>query len=285
MPAAATGTPHFVEHRLQHRADLVPLRQVAGEGVLRTNGLAYPICLDRSLVVATCHAVVVVRCLTEVPGQEVERLCPQVKTGADAEAVHLGRGHRAHAVELANRQILHEGRPHLRGDDEQPVRFAVIGGELGQELIVRHARRRGQAGFRSDRCPDLGGDRGGRAAVEQGRGHVQVGLIQRQRLDQRRVAREYGVDLRRHGFVDFETWRDEHQVRALTLGRDGWHGRTHAEPARLVARRRHHPAFPTAADRHRPAAQARVIALLDGRVEGVHVDVDDAPKRLSLDDG
>ncbi len=142
MPAASASRPHLGEHRLQHRADLVPLRQVAGKGVLRTNGLAHPICLDRSLVVATCHAVVVVRCLAEVPGQEVERLCPQVKTGADAEAVHLGRGHRAHAVELANRQLLHEGRPHLRGDDEQPVRFAVIGGELGQELVVRHARRR-----------------------------------------------------------------------------------------------------------------------------------------------
>ena len=42
-------------------------------------------------------------------------------------------------------------------------------------------------------------------------------------------------------------------------------------------RRRHHPALPAAAERYRPAAQARVITLLDGRIEGVHVNVDDMP--------
>ncbi len=60
----------------------------------------------------------------------------QVKAGVDAERLHAGRGHRADTVELAHRQCLHEGRPHARGDDEQAVRLAVVGRELGQELVI-----------------------------------------------------------------------------------------------------------------------------------------------------
>ncbi len=48
--------------------------------------------------------------------------------------------------------------------------------------------------------------------------------------------------------------------------------------ARFVARGGHDPALVRiAADRDRPAAQRRVVALFDRRVERVHVDVDDAP--------
>src|SRR6516165_886533 len=33
-------------------------------------------------------------------------------------------------------------RPHFRGDDEQPVRLAVVGSELGEELVVGDSGRR-----------------------------------------------------------------------------------------------------------------------------------------------
>src|SRR6185503_4418159 len=50
--------------------------------------------------------------------------------------------------------------------------------------------------------------------------------------------------------------------------------RSHAELARLVARRRNDAALRRiAADRDRLAAQRWIIALLDGRVERVHVDM------------
>jgi hypothetical protein len=52
----------------------------------------------------------------------------------------------------------------------------------------------------------------------------------------------------------------------------------HAEPARLVAGGRHHPALPAAADGHRPATQLGIVPLFDRRVEGVHVDVDNTPR-------
>ena len=58
------------------------------------------------------------------------------------------------------------------------------------------------------------------------------------------------------------------------------HRRAHAERARLVARRRHDAAaVGLAADRQRLAAQRRVVALLDRRVERVHVDVKDPAHR------
>ena len=54
------------------------------------------------------------------------------------------------------------------------------------------------------------------------------------------------------------------------------HRRAHAEGARLVARRRDHAAPGSRpADRHRAPRERRVVADLDRRVEGVHVDVQD----------
>ena len=49
------------------------------------------------------------------------------------------------------------------------------------------------------------------------------------------------------------------------------HGRVHPEGLGLVAGREHHPA----SDDHRATAQRRVVALLDRRVEGVGVRVQD----------
>jgi hypothetical protein len=45
-------------------------------------------------------------------------------------------------MELAHRQVLHEGRAHLGRDDEQTIRLAVIQGDLGQEFVVGEPPRR-----------------------------------------------------------------------------------------------------------------------------------------------
>ncbi len=49
----------------------------------------------------------------------------------------------------------------------------------------------------------------------------------------------------------------------------------HAEAAHLVARGRDHAAPAGAADDHGLAGELRPVVLLDGRVERVHVDVQD----------
>src|SRR5437660_10431162 len=58
-----------------------------------------------------------------------------------------------------NRQRLDKTRPHLRRDDEETIGFAMVRGELGEELVVRDARGRCQlclgADFRLDPFGDL----------------------------------------------------------------------------------------------------------------------------------
>src|SRR5258708_10424963 len=106
-------------------------------------------------------------------------------------------------------------------------------------------------------------------------GHVEVGLVQRQRLDDRGVLGEDLAYLLGDRLVHLETRLHEDQVWALPLRGNRWHGRPDTELARFVARRRHDAALPGSADGDWLAAEIRIIPLLDGRVEGVHVDVDD----------
>jgi hypothetical protein len=44
-------------------------------------------------------------------------------------------------VKLPDRQALDECRAHFGGDDEEPVRLAVIRGELRKELVIGDASR------------------------------------------------------------------------------------------------------------------------------------------------
>src|SRR5712671_6505779 len=55
----------------------------------------------------------------------------------------------------------------------------------------------------------------------------------------------------------------------------GGHGRVDAELARLVRRSADHAPLAGPADDDRPAAQLRPVALLDGRIECVHIDMND----------
>ena len=75
-----------------------------------------------------------------------------------------------------------------------------------------------------------------------------------------------------------ESWADDELLgKPISLpwaelpGAKTGHGRTHAVAASFVGGRRHHAARRRGADDHRAPAQLRMIALLDGRVERVHV--------------
>ena len=106
-------------------------------------------------------------------------------------------------------------------------------------------------------------------------GDVEVGLVERERLDQRRHLAIDREDLQRHRAVFLELGPDDDQVRAQAHGMRHRHGRADAELARLVAGRRDDaPAGRRTAHHHRPPPQRRVVALFHGRVEGVHVDVE-----------
>ena len=66
-------------------------------------------------------------------------------------------------------------------------------------------------------------------------------------------------------------WRHDDRIRAQPARHPSAHGGPDAARLRLVTRSQHHPS----AHDDRPPAQIRVVALLDRRVEGVEVSVED----------
>src|SRR5262249_59747842 len=83
------------------------------------------------------------------------------------------------------------------------------------------------------------------------------------------------ADLLRDRPIDVEPRFHEDELRAPPLRGDRRHGGPDAEPAGLVARGRHDAALARATDRDGLAAELRIVPLLDGRVERIHVDVND----------
>jgi hypothetical protein len=166
-------------------------------------------------------------------------------------------------VEFADRQRLHERGAHLRRDDVLAVWLPVIRSELGQKLVVADACRSVEARLGLDLLADPKCDVAGEGDALKVFGDVEIGLVQRQRFDDRRVLREDVADLPADGFVDLETRPHENQVRTLPLGGDGRHRRSDPKFAGLVACRSYHAAFRRAADRDRLASKIRIVPLLD----------------------
>ena len=97
----------------------------------------------------------------ELPKCACERgQAPVAKVGAseDAEPLHLARGDRADAVEARDRQRRDELRPLFRRDHAQAVGLALVGRELGDELAIADAGRRGEPGLLVDPAADVLGD-------------------------------------------------------------------------------------------------------------------------------
>ena len=127
------------------------------------------------------------------------------------------------------------------------------------------------------------------AAAEESaaRGHVEEGLVERQAFDEVRELAENLEDLRGDLAVALEARRDDHGLRAAPERLAHRHCGMHAETAHLVAGGGDDAAPAGAADDHRLARELRAVVLLDGRVERVHVDVQDRPvvvaqERLSM---
>jgi len=101
--------------------------------------------------------------------------------------------------------------------------------------------------------------------------NVEERLVDREPFDERRAVVEDAkgrlarLGIRRH------PRRDDDRARAQPPCLPAAHRRAHPEGLGLVARGQHH----SRADDDRPAAQARIVSLLDGRIERVEVGVKD----------
>ena len=89
------------------------------------------------------------------------------------------------------------------------------------------------------------------------------------------MALEDLADLARDGAVAGEVGRDEDGVWAEALGADGGHGGADAEGSGFIGGGADDGAVAAPGDDDGFAAEGGIVALLDGGVEGVHVDVND----------
>ena len=193
----------------------------------------------------------------------------------DPSRPQLLRRHRSDTPERIYRQPLEKRLDAFGADDGEPVGFLPSRRDLRQKLVGRHASRRRQVGVQPNPLLQAPRDIRRQRFVPGVLRDVEVGLVERHRLDQRRDLAKNGEHRGRCRLVFREIRRDDDERGAEADGSGHRDRRTHAEGARLVAGRSDHAApIGPAADRDRLAAKRWVVALLDRRVERVHVDVE-----------
>ena len=191
--------------------------------------------------------------------------------GREARPVEPLRGRGPHAPEPLHLERVQEGELGPGRDHEQPVRLGHAAGHLGQVLGGGHPDGDRQADPLADLTPQAHRDLRGRPRDPLHPADVEEGLVDREPLDQRRGPLE-DVEHRPAGRdVGGPPGRHDHGLRAQPPRPPAAHRPLDAVRAGLVARRQHDPR----PDDHRPAPQGGVVALLDGREEGVEVGVQD----------
>ena len=191
----------------------------------------------------------------------------------DAAGAQLLRRHPADAPDALDRQRVKEVQLACKRHDEQTVGLRERARDLREELRTGDPDADGQPDPFADLLPqpDRDLDRGACDALHPA--DVEKRLVDRQSFDERRRVVEHVVEgLARLG-VGRHAWRDDDRLGAEPLCFAPAHRRADAVGLGLVARRQHH----AAADDHRAAAQAWVVALLDRREERVRVRVQDRP--------
>jgi hypothetical protein len=185
--------------------------------------------------------------------------------------VELPRCYLADAPDLLDRQRMEEVELLTGRHVQEPVGLGHAARHLRDDLRRRDADRQREAELLTDGLLEACGDLERRPGDPLQPAHVEERLLEPHALDDRgRVTKHVEQRLARLD-VRIEPGRDDDQLGAEPPCPAAAHRTPHAVPARLVARR-HQDA---AADRNRPAAQARVVPLLDRRKERVGIRVHD----------
>ena len=228
--------------------------QVGHERVLGADRLVGAVGLDLAVADAAGEVVIIFARAAEIVGEEGEALGPEVGAGDDAEPRHLLRRLRADAVEALDRQRGDEGLASGGRDDAEAVGLVLVRGELGEELVVGDAGRGGER--RSRRGSARGSPRrsGWRCRSRlQILGDVEIGLVEAERLDQRRIIGEDRADLPRDLAIGVEARLDEDELGAAPL-----RASPRAWPSgRHICAPRSSPPRPRRARRRRPRPAGR----------------------------
>src|SRR3989442_6491418 len=265
--------------------ELLRVRTVRAERLLRPDGFGHTVRLDRTIVAAEGEVVEGLAVSAESPGQDGARRALELADPGEAEVAESLRHDPADTPQALDGQGTEESRLVAGRDNHEPVGLVQLGGHLGDELVRGQPRRCRQAGLGPDPSLDQA-DRVERAAEERlGPAEINEGLVDRYGFYQRRKVDEDAHDLNRNALVFPHVHRQEGGVRAEPRRAADRHRRADAEPARLIGSRGDDAAAGRAgAHDDREAAQLRAIALLDRRIERVHVHVRDRPRRRASGD-
>ena len=138
-------------------------------------------------------------------------------------------------------------------------------------LGAGHADRQGQSDLAADAAADGGRDLARCPEEVDGAAHVKEGLIYGDPLDSGSELGEDGHDIVAELLVALEVSTDEVEIPAELAGLPPWHAAADAVAPGLIRGGQHN----TAAHRDGPVPQRWVQQLLDGRVEGIEVGVQD----------
>ena len=134
----------------------------------------------------------------------------------------------------------------------------------------RHTRRGSQIQFLADLLTDFARRRQTSLVLHD----VEVGFVERQRLDQVCMALEDFPHITRDCPITREIGGNEDRVWAQPFRAHSWHGRTHSESPGLVRSRTDDRTIaPPSHDDGLPA-ELWIVALPDGGIERIHVDMD-----------
>ena len=189
----------------------------------------------------------------------------------DPRAPELAGGRIADPPERLDRQRVQELALARGRDQQQPVGLRRPARHLRQRLRPRDPHGHREADPLARPAPQGGGDLRGRARDPLEPADVEEGLLERQPLDHRRGLGEELEQLLAGAHVGREPGRDDDRVGAEAAGAGAVHRPADPAAPSLVAGGHHDPA----ADDHRAAAEARIVALLDRGEEGVGVRVQD----------
>ena len=200
--------------------------------------------------------------------------------GVDAASLERLRRLRTDPPQRPHRQRPEESVGAGLGHDEEAIGLAQRGGDLRHVLGRRDADAADEAGLVEHPALERMRDDSGAPEQSSRAPNIEERLIDRERLDDRRHVVEDRHDLRGLFEESAEIGRDDDRGRAEPQRLTDRHRGAHAEPTRFVGRARDDRAAVRGADDDRLALQRRIVEHRDGRVERIHVHMQDAGARV-----
>ena len=245
------------------------------EGGFLGDGLQFLVPVDAAVVLAPGQVEQAVAHLAEAGGQVSAVPSQEVGDGSDAGLVERALRGGADAPEDPDGFGGEEGLGFGLADHGKSPGFVEVGGDLGEELVVGQADGAGQAKLILHPLGQAGQHHGGGVAVQTfGAGQVQKCLVQREGFDGGGQVFHHRADGPACLDIGGETGLHHDRLGAEFQGLEHRHGRADAlDPGEVAAGRDHPPC--AAADDDGLVADAWIVALFDGGIEGVAVHVGD----------